>query len=166
MNVIDIIILGLLGFGLIKGFIKGLFIEITSLIGLVLGIYGAIHFSYYLSDFLNTKVSWEPVTIQIISFLGTFFIILIALTFLGKLLTKVAQTMALGILNKMLGALFGFAKYVLIVSILLSILLEINQRIELIPKRTINQSSMVEPVKNIAPSLFPNLIKVRKGNEK
>ena len=45
MNVLDIIILVLLVLGLINGFRKGLFVEVASLVALVAGIYGAIHFS-------------------------------------------------------------------------------------------------------------------------
>ncbi|MBE0678885.1 MAG: CvpA family protein, partial [Bacteroidales bacterium] len=45
MNWIDLIILAILAFGLIQGFIDGLIIEIAELAALVLGIYGAIHFS-------------------------------------------------------------------------------------------------------------------------
>ena len=52
MNTIDIIIGLILIFGTVKGFLRGLFIEVTTLVGLVLGIYGAIHFSYFLGDFL------------------------------------------------------------------------------------------------------------------
>lgn len=44
MNWIDFVIIALLAFGLIQGFIDGLIIEIAELAALVLGIWGAIHF--------------------------------------------------------------------------------------------------------------------------
>ena len=53
MSTLDIILAALLLFGLVKGFMKGLFVEITSLVALVLGLYGAIHFSYFMADFLK-----------------------------------------------------------------------------------------------------------------
>jgi len=52
MNTIDIIIGIILIFGTVNGFLKGLFVEVTTLVGLVLGVYGAIHFSHFLGFLL------------------------------------------------------------------------------------------------------------------
>lgn len=160
MNTVDIIILVVLLFGLIKGYIKGLFIEITSLVGLILGVYGAIHFSYFLSNILESRVDWDASMIQIVAFGGTFLIILLALVFLGKSLTKIAETASLGIFNKMLGAIFGLLKYALILSIVFIVYDQINGSLKFVNKRKVNQSTFYDPVKNLAPSLFPKLVKV------
>jgi len=160
MNTVDIIILVVLLFGLIKGYIKGLFIEITSLVGLILGIYGAIHFSYFLSNILESRVDWDASMIQIVAFGGTFLIILLALVFLGKALTKIAETASLGIFNKMLGAIFGLLKYALILSIVFIVYDQINGSLKFVNKGKVNQSTLYDPVKNLAPSLFPKLVKV------
>ena len=53
MNTLDIILSALLLYGLIRGFIKGFFVEVTSLVALAIGLYGAIHFSYFAGDFLK-----------------------------------------------------------------------------------------------------------------
>jgi len=47
MNVLDIILGALLLFGLVRGFMKGLFVEVASLVALIAGVYGAIHFSSF-----------------------------------------------------------------------------------------------------------------------
>lgn len=167
MNTVDIVIAVILLFGLVKGFIKGLFIEITSLVGLVLGIYGAIHFSYFLSDILKSSVSWDASMIQVVSFAGTFLVILLALVFLGKVLTKIAETASLGFFNKILGAVFGVLKYALILSIVLLVYDQINSSLKFINKKKANDSVLYEPVKNVAPAIFPNMIKiVEKSNQK
>ena len=160
MNTVDIIILVVLLFGLIKGYIKGLFIEVTSLVGLILGIYGAIHFSYFLSNILESRVDWDASMIQIVAFGGTFLIILLALVFLGKALTKIAETASLGIFNKMLGAIFGLLKYALILSIVFIVYDQINGSLKFVNKGKVNQSTLYDPVKNLAPTLFPKLVKV------
>ncbi len=160
MNTIDIVISIILLFGLIRGYIKGLFIEITSLVGLVLGIYGAIHFSYFLSNILKSRVDWDASMIQIIAFAGTFLIILLALIFIGKTLTKIAETASLGLFNKMLGALFGILKYALILSIVFIVYDKINSSLKFINKKEVNQSVLYDSVKNFAPVLFPKLVKV------
>lgn len=162
MNTIDIIIGVILIFGTVNGFMKGLFVEITTLVGLVLGVYGAIHFSYFLGDFLKDSVTWDESMIQVVSFAGTFFIILIALVLMGKAMTKIAETMALGFFNKMVGAIFGLLKYALILSIVLTIYDEINTSLRFVNKEKVKTSVLYDPVKNFAPAIFPNLIKVVK----
>lgn len=160
MNTIDIIIVVILLFGLIKGFIKGLFVEITSLVGLILGVYGAIHFSYFLSDILKSSVSWDPSMIQIVAFAGTFLIILLALVLLGKTMTKIAETASLGFFNKILGALFGVLKYGLIVSVLLIVFSQFNKTLKFMDQSKTEKSILYEPVKNLASTIFPKLVKV------
>jgi len=160
MNTIDIIIGIILIFGTVNGFMKGLFIEVTTLVGLVLGVYGAIHFSHFLGDFLKDSVAWDESLIQVVAFAGTFLIILIALVLLGKAMTKIAETIALGFFNKLVGAIFGFVKYALILSIVLIVYDEINTSIRFMEKKKAKESILYEPIKNFAPAIFPNLVKV------
>ncbi len=160
MNTIDIVISLILIFGLIKGYIRGIFIEITSLVGLILGIYGAIHFSFYLSNILKNRVDWDESMIQIVAFAGTFLIILMALIFLGKALTKIAETASLGIINKMLGGIFGVLKYALILSIVFIVYDQINGSLQFMSKKKMNNSVLYDPVMNLAPSIFPKLVRV------
>jgi membrane protein required for colicin V production len=141
---------------------KGLFVEVTTLVGLVLGVYGALHFSYFLGDFLKDSVSWDESMIQVVSFAGTFLIILIALVLLGKAMTKIAETIALGFFNKIVGAIFGFLKYALILSIVLIVYDEINTSLRFVEKEKVKKSVLYEPIKNFAPAIFPNLVKVVK----
>ena len=56
MNIFDIIIAALLLFGFVRGVMKGLFVEVASLVALIAGVYGAIHFSYFIGDFLKTNI--------------------------------------------------------------------------------------------------------------
>lgn len=162
MNTIDIVIGIILLVGAVSGFMKGLFVEVTTLVGLVLGIYGAIHFSYFLSDFLKSSVSWDESMIQLVSFAGTFLIILIALILLGKTMTKVAESLALGFFNKIVGAVFGFLKYALILSIVLLVYDEINASLRFVEKEKTESSILYEPIKNLAPTLFPKIVKVER----
>ena len=68
MAVIDIVLGALLLFGLVRGFMKGLFVEVASLVALVAGVYGAIHFSYFVAEFLQTKTEWNEKTINLVAF--------------------------------------------------------------------------------------------------
>lgn len=160
MNIIDIVLACLLVFGLVIGYRRGLFVELTSLVGLVLGVYGAIHFSYFLANFLEGKLDWDPSMIQVIAFAGTFLIIVMALVFLGKALTTIAETIMLGYFNKILGAIFGALKYALIVSVVLIIFSEFNKTFKFMDKSKTRDSILYEPVKNFAPLIFPKLVTI------
>ncbi len=159
MSIIDIVLGALLLFGLIRGAMKGLFVEIASLVALVLGVYGAIHFSGFAAGILESKVDWNEKTINIIAFATTFVIIVLAISLAGKALTKLADFAALGILNKLLGGVFGALKIGLILSVLLIVFNKLNNTLPFMEKEDLEESVLYAPVKSLAPMIFPNLIK-------
>jgi len=159
MSVIDIVLGALLLFGLVRGFMKGLFVEIASLVALVAGVYGAIHFSYFAAEFLQERTEWAEKAINITAFAITFVIIIIIISLAGKALTKLADFAALGILNKLLGGVFGALKIGLILSVVLIVFNKLNSTITFVEEEHIKDSILYEPVKAIAPIIFPNIIK-------
>lgn len=159
MSVIDIVLGALLIFGLIRGFMKGLFVEVASLIALVAGVYGAIHFSHYVSDKLGDHVNWDEKYVNVMAFAITFFAIVLLVSLAGKAFTKLADFAALGILNKLLGAAFGVIKIGFIASIVLIIFSHTNRNIEFVSQDKLNDSVLYSPVKELATLIFPNIIK-------
>ncbi|MDO3693984.1 CvpA family protein [Wenyingzhuangia sp. chi5] len=158
MEVIDIVIAVILLFGFVKGLMKGLFVEIASLVALIAGIYGAIHFSFYVKDILIQYVDWEPKYISLTAFAITFVIIVVSISLAGKLLTKIASLAALGLMNKILGGIFGCLKLALIMSVLLGWFERINVMIPFIGEKEIENSILYTPTKNLAPAIFPVLL--------
>ena len=163
MNIIDIILGSFLVVGTVRGLMKGLFVEVASLLALVLGVYGAIHFSGYASGFLAPYVNWEAQTLQIVSFAITFVIIITAIGLAGKALTKLADFAALGLLNKLLGGVFGLLKIGLILSIVLLLIDRINTNIPFLSAKELEKSVLYVPVKALAPSIFPEFIEEAKN---
>lgn len=159
VNIFDIIIASLLLFGFVRGVIKGLFVEVASLVALIGGVYGAIHFSYFIGDFLKESVSWSEEYISLAAFAGTFVLIIIVIALLGKMLTKIADFASLGILNKILGGVFGALKIGLILSVIFIFFGKMNNTIPFIEKETLEKSLLYKPVKKIAPTIFPSIIK-------
>ena len=158
MHALDIIILILLGFGLVKGFFKGLFVELASLIGLVAGVYGAYYFSDYSANFLREHFSWNENYLQISAFAITFMLILLSIIVAGKALTKLADFAALGLLNKFLGGLFGLLKMAVIIGVLITLFALINSNLMLIEEKTLQTSIFFEPIKATALNIFPDLL--------
>lgn len=164
MNVIDIVLGALILFGLVRGFMRGLFVEVASIVSLVAGIYGAIHFSNFAASFLESKTNWAENTINITAFAITFIIIIVAISLAGKAFTKLANFAALGILNKLLGGVFGALKIGLILSIILVVFSKMNNTITFINDEKLQGSLLYKPVKSLAPMLFPSILKVEDDN--
>ncbi|MEM9679458.1 MAG: CvpA family protein [Bacteroidota bacterium] len=158
MSIIDIVLGTLLLFGLIRGLMKGLFVEVASLLALVLGVYGAIHFSDFAGGFLESRVDWNEKTINITAFGITFVVIVLAISLAGKALTKLADFAALGILNKLLGGAFGILKIGLILSVVLVIFQKMNKTLPFLEDDQLEESVLYEPVKSLAPTIFPSII--------
>ena len=121
MSFLDIIVCALLVFAFYKGVVNGLFVELASLISLVLGIYFAVKFSSFMKEILMEYVKWNPNSIQIVAFILTFIVVVIVINLLGKFLTGIANFAFLGWLNKLGGGFFRVLKTVLIVIIVFSV---------------------------------------------
>jgi membrane protein required for colicin V production len=155
MNYIDIIILIALALGMIGGFINGLVKEVASLAALILGIWGAIRFSSFTAAKLYDYFDMTGKYVGIISFVLTFIIIVIIIHFIGILVDKLVNAVALGFVNRLLGIAFGLFKSVLIMSVILVVLNAIDARRPFLPKERIEQSMLYNPISDIAPALFP-----------
>jgi membrane protein required for colicin V production len=158
MSIIDVVLIALLLFGLIRGFMKGLFVEVASLVALIAGIYGAIHFSDYVGDFLHSKFDWSEKTLNIAAFAITFIVIVFVIALAGKALTKLADFAALGILNKILGGIFGALKIAFILSVILIIFDSMNKTLPFTDKKDLDDSMLYEPIKSLVPTVFPTIL--------
>ena len=155
MNYIDAIIIIILGFSLIRGFINGFVKEAASLAALILGIYGAIKFSSFTAAKLYDYFDMSGKYVGIISFVITFAIIVIIIHFIGVILDKVVEAASLGFINRLVGIIFGFLKSVLIMSVVFVVLNAINARHPFLSRKTIEESRFYSPISDVAPAIFP-----------
>ena len=84
MSVIDITLAALIGFGTVKGLFKGLFVEVASLLALLMGAYSAIHFSNYAGAFIAKYFELSEKTASITAFIITFLAIVLQFLLLEK----------------------------------------------------------------------------------
>lgn len=103
--------------------------------------------------------------ISLAAFAGTFVVIIVAIALLGKILTKIADFAALGILNKILGGVFGALKIGLILSVIFIFFGKMNDTIPFIKQESLEESILYTPVKKIAPTIFPSIIKDEEKEE-
>lgn len=155
MNYIDIVLAILLVLAAISGFRNGLISEVVSLAALVLGIWGAIKFSYVTADFLTENMNFKSDHLEIISFIVTFIVIVILVHIVGNVVNKMVETMMMGFINKLAGLIFGVLKAALILSIILLVLDFIDNDVKIIPEKAKTESRMYGPIRDFAPSLLP-----------
>jgi membrane protein required for colicin V production len=166
MNIFDVIILIILLYGLIKGFIKGFIIEVAGIIALILGVTGSFKFARILEVSLNSYVDWSPKTIQIASFIILFIIIIYAVSLLAKMITKTLKIIALGIINRIFGGIFGLLKWCVILSSFVLVSQEINEIITLIPDKTLKDSVSYNLLDKLGGFLFDWVMQSKTIQEK
>jgi len=159
MSGLDIALGIVIVLGLYRGFKKGIFVELASLIGLIAGVFGAIYFSYIIGDLLRDTVTWEDNTVSLVAFAATFISIVIVISMAGKMLSKIANFTGLGIINKLLGAAFGGLKVAFIISVTIMWLNEWGVTTEwFLDSDKKDESLLYRPIESLAPAILPDLI--------
>jgi membrane protein required for colicin V production len=156
MEFIDIILGGLLAYGLIRGLYKGLFAELASVVSLLVGIFVAVKFSAVLGNALEGMVD-NPKHAKAVAFVILFAAVMLGLMLLAKTFTKLASWAGLGLLNRILGGLFGFIKVALILGVMLNFFQKLNANNTFAKKETLDNSIFFYPVLEVSNTLFPVL---------
>lgn len=157
MNFIDVFVLVLFVWFGYKGFTKGLVIELSSIVALVIGVYGGLKFSYIVSNLLIDDV--EGKYLPIVSFTVTFAIIVLIVFLIGRLLEKIINLAALKIANKLGGAAFGVLKVAVALSVLITIVESYDRKLKFIPQEQKESSVCYKPMLDMAGVILPELEK-------
>jgi len=116
-NIIDLIFLLPAMFLIFRGFQNGILLELTTGIAIVIGVIGSLHLSEVLTEFIApifNHADYVPYISLAVAFLLLFFVI----RYLGKLVEYLLQITQLNIVNRILGAVLGFAKICFLASLL------------------------------------------------
>lgn len=158
MNYIDILILLPILYGAYRGFSKGLIIELATWVALVLGVYLAIKCSGYTERFLQDFLDISSKYLSYIALGLTFLIVAIAVYLLGKMLTKLVDMVALGLVNKLTGMIFGILKSFVIVCVLLLLADALDDKFQFIHKEAKENSLLFNPFLTFAHQIY-NMIR-------
>jgi membrane protein required for colicin V production len=157
MGILDIVLGALLIYALFKGMKNGLFVELASLISLILGIYIAIKFSYVVREVVSSHVSWSPKYVEIIAFGLTFIAVVLVVHLLAKVLTGIMDFAFLGWINKLAGGFFSVIKTILLLSIVLNLFQKININNMLTKQETLDKSMFYNPIRETSKFIYPRL---------
>jgi len=117
MNTLDIALLVVLGFFLVRGLMRGFFKEVASIFGVVLGIYMGYKYQIPLTQIaikLGMSPSWG---LSLGVFFILFFTTLVVVRLLAWLITKALGSGVLSVSNRLLGGAVSGLKAILIVSV-------------------------------------------------
>ena len=156
MHFIDLFLGALLVYGVVRGIWNGFFVELASLLSLLIGIWVAIKFSHVLAGFV-TSVSSNAQSVKLLAFALTFILVVIGISLLAKFFTTIASFAGLGLFNKLLGGVFGLLKMTLIISISLNLFAKLNQNNLLLAQETTGKSLFYNPIRNTAALFYPTL---------
>jgi len=157
MNNIDIALCIPLVWGFYRGFVKGLIIEVASLIALSLGIWGGFYFSGFCANKIKELFNWQSTYLPIASFAIVFLTIILSIFLLARLLSTLSKKLSLGGLDKILGAAFGSLKFALILSVIIFVIDALEKSYPLISFEAQNKSVLYKPIGKIAPFIIPAL---------
>jgi len=153
--IIDIILLMCLVWGAYKGFRKGFIIQSFVILALVLAVWGSFAFAGRLEPFIRNNLQVNDGASYIVSFIVVFLLVIIFAYSSGILVSKVADAIALGMINRLSGALFGILSNALILSALILLFNRANEKKQWIAPEIINKTYLYKPVEKVAPAIFP-----------
>ena len=150
MNLVDLIIIAIIGFGIIRGYSKGLIIELSSFFGIFISFFIAGNVDNLLSNEISAFISINSDLLNTISFIVIFILSYLIIIYLAKGFTKLAKVVYLGLLNSLLGGVFGGLKLLLILLIITKIIFSLN----LLSNNVISESSIMIHLHVLSEILF------------
>ena len=157
MNFIDILIIIPVLWGFWRGFMKGVVMEVATLVAFFLGVWGGMKFSDLIAGYIREWFTTESPYVPLIAFGLVFVAILIAVFALARFIDKSMEKSPLTIFNKLAGGAFGGFKFLLILSVLFFVVDAVEKSVTVIPPEIKDNSLLYRPVASVAPKVIPGL---------
>mmetsp|Transcript_13606 Transcript_13606/g.6728 ORF Transcript_13606/g.6728 Transcript_13606/m.6728 type:complete len:179 (-) Transcript_13606:226-762(-) len=156
MNTLDIIIISILIFFIVRGFFRGFIKELASIIGILGGLYSAYVYHIPLSNQISKWVSSNY--LNILSFLLIFIIVFVLINLIGTIIRHILKALLIIWVDRIFGVAIGAIKGILILSVLLIILAVLLPRSSTFVKNSLISHYMLM-VSNEVVKVIPNDLK-------
>lgn len=153
VNVIDIIVSVLLLLAVWRGWRSGILVQLSGIVGIVLGAWLAYRFSERVGVWLEVEDGYDNFV-----FAAILIVVMVGVIILGKLLTKVLCYGGLSIPIKLLGAMASFIKAVIVLALILRTFEMFNTVGKVADMKYMRESVAYTPLHNIASVLFPYIV--------
>lgn len=155
MNVLDAVIAIPILWGMFRGFRRGFILEISTLMALILGVYGALAFGARCGTYIHEQFNTVESMSQLLGFAVIFILIVVGVHLFGRALQKILQLVALGLVNRLFGLVFGGAKWMLFVGCLVFAVDRMPAVRAWIGEERIENSLLYRPISEIIPFVYP-----------
>ena len=142
MNVLDIVLAIPMAWLVYKGWRRGLVREITTLLGVLAGIWAATHLSEWICETLDLEGESAIIIAFFIAFVGA----LVLAYLLGRMIEKMMKAAKIGLANHIGGATLGLVKALCILAVLLNNIVMLDKNERLITSKTKEESILYKPV--------------------
>lgn len=157
MNWFDLVTIVLLLIAIVKGYRKGLIMQLVGLAVIVLAAVFGGKLAAYILPVLNRLIDISPEFSKVLSFILAFAAIAIIISFAGRLLQRFIDVVFLSFFNRFLGSVVGAGTMMAFLSIILNLILMLDKR-ETVIKRDIKEESFFfERVEAVIPAIVPYL---------
>jgi membrane protein required for colicin V production len=145
---IDIFFLAMMAMAVFKGLRNGLIVALFSMVGWIVGLIAAFKLSDVAAGYLKGVLTMSDRTLHIVSFVLVFLLVMLLVNLGARLIEKTVELALLGWVNRLGGIFF----YVLLYTLIFSVVIYFAVRVKVISDETIAASQVypwVEPLARI-----------------
>lgn len=142
--VIDLIFAVLLVLAVIKGYQRGLIVGLFSLVAVIIGLAAAMKLSAVVAGYIGSAVKISDQWLPVVSFLIVFIIVVLLVRLGANAIQKMVEVALMGWINR----LGGIVLYVVIYTIVFSVLLFYADQLKILQPATVTKSvtySYIQP---------------------
>jgi membrane protein required for colicin V production len=150
MTIFDYIVLGIIFVSVLLSITRGVVREVVSLLGWIIAFFVASHYAVNFEPLLPQTIEDESLRMLIV-FVMTFFVALVVVMVGSMLFSKLVRSVGLGLIDRALGAVFGFSRGLLIVLFMI-----LTAGFTSLPQQSFWQQALLrEPLEMMATQAIP-----------
>ena len=157
MSWFDIIVILILLGAFINGMQKGLTIQLSGLVAIILGAIFAGKATNIILPYLLKTVNISADIALVLSYVLAFIIIVFGINFIGKMLHTLIEALHIGFINKLLGAGLGVLSASLVLSILVNLAAIIDSEETILTADLKSNTFFYSKIQKTAPLIVPYL---------
>ena len=156
MNWFDIFILIVVAYCLLSGYKSGFVRQLTYLAGVIVAGVLSGQISEIIEPHIKKTAKIPEYFVDSLSYAVSFLIIIIFFYILGRMLESILKSIKMGTINRLAGAVLCLAKWIFAISIILNIIVRLDDKQQLTKYITDNSISYTY-IQPIAPLIIPYL---------
>ena len=133
---LDLLFAVILVLAIVKGYRRGLIVGLFSLVAVIIGLAAAIKLSTVVAGYIGKAVKVSDQWLPVVSFIIVFIIVVLLIRLGANAIEKAVEVVLLGWVNK----IGGIVLYVVIYTMVFSVLLFYAEQVKLLQPETINKS--------------------------